>query len=160
MSHIDRLVDERIALNAFYHATYGRLPVGERVEHWGTNEVDEVADALRPAHVRRPRWGHFFMVKDLNCLPALDRGDPILDVYEVTPEKPEGPLNWGWLRSSTLRNIGPRKADEYVRNYWAGVPGPNPCLDEYLAEAVHVDRYVGNLGDILKEHKAAKRKRK
>ncbi len=161
MKHVLQALEEQIALNAFYHATQSKLPVGSVVEHWGskvTSPRTDRIDELRPDNVPR-RLSQFFLTDKPDCLPALGRdADQDLDLYEVTPvEGAVGPLNYGWLEATLTSHLyeeGERgdEARERVRKYWAGVyPTATgvECLDEWLAKKIRVDRYVGKLSNYL-----------
>lgn len=156
MNNVDSAVAEQIALNAFYHATKGKLPVGSVVRHWGADNSiggDAYVDSLRPSKVA-PRWAHFFMTDKPKCLPELGRGPKQgYKLYEVEPVGDVvGPLNYGWLEdTSELLGVTPL---DRVKNYWAGAASPasgSKCLNEWLAEDIRVNRYLGKLDDHLKQ---------
>lgn len=150
MNHVMQAVDEQIALNALYHATYGNLPVGGVVEHWGVGDGYSAGfvDSLRPEGMGFRR-GHFFMTEDPECLPRLGRSDSDLKLYEVSPVDAAGPFNYAWLDQLSWMNPARREDIDSVRSYWSKKKHPDVCGEEYLAKSMRVDRYLGSLGDTL-----------
>jgi hypothetical protein len=144
IDHVLRAVDERVALNAFFHGSREPLPVGATLEarenlmrrQLGT---EAVVEAQRPANMPS-RTRSWFMTQDPCDVGRMGGGSFI---YEVEPHGVAGPMNYDWIeRIAKTRSWHEDFNDvpKYAASYWAGEPlGAHPQL-EWLAPEITVLR--------------------
>ena len=175
---INRLVDDAIALNAFFHGSYEKLPVGRTLAARTTDRknspIEQFIDRYRPEGAA-PRWKSWFMVEDPCDVERA--GGNAKHIYEVEPTAPPQPANfkqvenlwWSrWFKIADETGLTPTLADfgrpsdvAAAKRYWANRPVKyDKTPTEWLAPEVKVLREVKCKGGLAGRTRIRKRARR